>query len=261
MENLNISKTIDTLSLRREDWENDTLKKSNDVLYQLLDDCLNLFNEVKGNTKLVKALNADLKARGISYNSGASLATRIARAVFGKDCENRAYAYARVITVALEENDKNLNMHDFITAQGGIEEIRRKTPDGKSSKDVREARQELATEEFETSKAIALHIKVNNSKREHNDAAEHNLFVAIMREEDDGNYSMVYETSTESVINTALAEAGKVLEKQTNTKPVANTPKPTVGNVRPIEPKFAANETAVNKYIDKTAAQAVASPS
>lgn len=255
MENLNISKTIDTLSTRRKDWENDALKKSNDVLYQLLDDCLKLYFNVKDDKKLIKALKADLKARGFSHNAGASLSTRIVRAVFGKNCKERVYAYARVISVALEEDDKNLNMHDFITAQGGIEEIRRKTPDGKSSKDVREALQELAAEEFETSKAIALHIKVTNSKREHDDAADHNLFVAIMREEDDGNYSMVYETSTESVINTALAEAGKVLEKQSKNKLDADAPKPAFGNVNSTKPKLTVtNKSAVNKFMDTVAA-------
>ena len=65
MENINISKTIDTLSTRRKDWEQNAFKKSNDMLYQLLDDCLKLYILVKDDKKLIKALNADLKARGV----------------------------------------------------------------------------------------------------------------------------------------------------------------------------------------------------
>lgn len=261
MENLNISKTIDTLSTRRKDWENDTLKKSNDVLYQLLDDCLKLYIQVKGNTKLIKALNADLKARGISYNAGASLATRIARAVFGKDCEQRAYAYARVISIAAEDKEKTASMNEYIVSNGGIEEIRRKTEDGESPAKVREKRLELATDEFETSQAIAASINVTNSNRETNDEAEHHLFVAIMREESDGNYSMMFETNAVSVINTALVEAGKVLEKQTKTKPDANVPEPVIGNVNSTKPKLTVmNKVVMSKDMGEFASQGIASP-
>ena len=261
METFNITNTINTLSTRRKDWEDDTFKKSNNTLYQLLEDCLKLYIQVKGDTKLCKALNADLTTRGITFNDGASLPTRIVRAVFGKNCGKRAYAYARVISVAAAEKEVNTSLKAFIVERGGIEEIRRKNKNGDSPSDIRNARKKFAEDEFETSPSMVTPFTAQNQKREHKEGATSNLFVAIMREEENGEISMLFDTNTTSVVKSALVEAGKVLKAETEIKPVVDTPKPADGNVRSGTPKYATNAAAVNKYIDKAAAHGGASPS
>ena len=70
-------------------------------------------------------LYALLKLHRIKFKKNSDLSTRIVRAIFG-DCGKRAYAYARVITVAAETRPKNVSMHTFVTNAGGIEQIRRK---------------------------------------------------------------------------------------------------------------------------------------
>ena len=207
-----IANTIDTLAEQRKAWEHGTYKKSNEELYQLLDNCLTFYFELRGNIKQCKALNAQLDARKITFNASTSLTTRIVRAVFGENCGKRSHAYARVIAVAAAEKSDEISMYDFIVKRNGIEEIRRSTKNGKSPADVRSNRQAFATEQLATSTAIAKPFNVADSKRERDEGATHSLLVAIVREETDGTYSIVYETSTKSVINTALADAGKALK-------------------------------------------------
>jgi hypothetical protein len=60
--------------------------------------------------------------------------------------------------------------------------------------------------------------KVNASQRELAEGAEHNLFVAIMRQEADGSYSMLYETGASAVVNAALEQAGKDSEAEKQRK-------------------------------------------
>ena len=55
--NANISNWIDTLTSKRENWENGTYKASNEELYVLLDECVDLFKEVRAHRSLVKKLN------------------------------------------------------------------------------------------------------------------------------------------------------------------------------------------------------------
>ena len=97
--NANISTWIDSLATKRETWENGTYKASNEELYVLLDECVDLFKEVRVHRSLVKKLNLILEEREIMMRSNTSLATKIVRLIFG-DCGKRAYTYARVLTVA-----------------------------------------------------------------------------------------------------------------------------------------------------------------
>lgn len=200
------------MSTRRKDWENDILKKSNDVLYQLLDDCLKLFTKLKGNTAHIKALNADLKTLGITFNSGASLATRIARAVFGKDCENRAYAYARVISIAAEDKEKNVSMRDFIIERGGIEKIRRGENKNSDATELRNKRRKKTAKYLSKSKAIVSSVNLERSKTGRKKGGKNKFVVAILREENDGKFSVVFETDKAAVVNTALTAAGNALD-------------------------------------------------
>ena len=61
----NISTWIDSLTTKRETWENGTYKASNEELYVLLDECVDLFKEVRAHRSLVKKLNLILEERDI----------------------------------------------------------------------------------------------------------------------------------------------------------------------------------------------------
>lgn len=197
------------LSNKRERWENGTFKKSNDELYALLSDCLDFYEELRGKKTRCKALNDFLKDNSIKFNEGSSLETRIVRAVFNSSFQKRAYGYARVIKVASEEKKQSETMSDFITSRGGIEEIRRTNRKGETPAELRKQNIRYAKELFEQRKPLVQLISNSASQLEFDEGAEHNLFVGLMRLEDNGQYSLVYETSAPSVVNSALAQAGK----------------------------------------------------
>jgi len=111
--NANISTWIDSLATKRETWENGTYKASNEELYVLLDECVDLFKEVRVHRSLVKKLNLILEEREIMMRSNTSLATKIVRLIFG-DCGKRAYTYARVLTVAAEHKGELQSMKSFV---------------------------------------------------------------------------------------------------------------------------------------------------
>lgn len=194
---------------QRHKWEEGTYKRSNEELYELLGSCLDFHNDVRGDAKKCKALNDYLRRKNISFNEGSSLATRIVRAVFNSSFQKRAYGYARVITIASEEKLPDETMSDFISKRGGIEELRRMKRNGKSPADERKDHIAIAKANFATSKALATPVKVQASTRKINDGTEHNLFVAVMRQESNGTYSIVFETSAIAVVNAALEQAGK----------------------------------------------------
>ena len=90
----------------------------------LLDECVDLFKEVRAHSSLVKKLNLILEERDIMMRSNTSLATKIVRLIFG-DCGKREYTYARVLTVAAEQKGELQSMKSFVAEVGGIEEIRK----------------------------------------------------------------------------------------------------------------------------------------
>ncbi|WP_298559370.1 hypothetical protein [uncultured Aliiroseovarius sp.] len=197
------------LKEKRKAWEEGTYKRSNEELYELLDECLAFFSELKGDAKKCKALNDFLRSHKITFNDNASLATRIVRAVFNSSFQKRAYAYARVLSIAAEEKSPSESMSTFVTKRGGIEELRRKKPNGKTPAEERKDNIAFAMQSLSESSPLVQPFKVANSTRVPNDGAEHSLFVAVMRQEADGSYSMVYETSANALVNAALEQAGK----------------------------------------------------
>ncbi|WP_299691259.1 hypothetical protein [uncultured Tateyamaria sp.] len=207
--NMHIELKADELKAKRIAWEEGAYKRSNEELYELLEDCLTFFNDLRGNVSKCKALNAYLKDKGIQFNESASLATRVVRAVFDSNFQKRAYGYARVITIAADEKPANVSMGDFITKRGGIEELRRTKQNGKTPTEQREENIAFAKQQFETADALVPAYNNNASAIEFSDGAEHKLFVAIVRREADGSYSIVHETNAVGVVNAALAQAGK----------------------------------------------------
>lgn len=204
-----VTATAQELSSKRETWENGAFKKSNEELYALLSECLDFYEELRGKKTKCRALNVFLKDNSIKFNEGSSLETRIVRAVFNSSFQKRAYGYARVIKVASEEKKQSETMSDFITSRGGIEEIRRTNRKGETPAEVRKQNIRYAKEVFEQRKPLVKPFSNSESQIEIDEGAEHNLFVGLMRLEDNGNYSLVYETAASSVVNSALAQAGK----------------------------------------------------
>jgi hypothetical protein len=124
-------KTLDDLRNKRITWEATYYKKSNEGLYGLLAEAKEVFDTkfmkaTEGDRKtLRKDLEEKLKADGLRAQRNTTTLTMFIRFVFGND-RKRAHAYTYVIKAAISHDIAAADLANFITEQGGIEEIKRK---------------------------------------------------------------------------------------------------------------------------------------
>jgi hypothetical protein len=126
-----IVQQLDALSKARENWETTDYKKANQGLYQLLSQCLDVFNTeyVKADKVSQNALRKELTKKltegGVKVQATSSTLTMFVRFVFNSD-RNRAHAYANVLLAAIAAGIDAVDLPDFIIDAGGIEEIKRR---------------------------------------------------------------------------------------------------------------------------------------
>ena len=203
--------TVDALIEKRLTWENGTFKAANEELYALLSDCLELFQEVKKERKLIKRINALLEERDIQMRSNTSLATKIVRLVFG-DCGKRAYTYAKVITVADTDKPATQSMQTFIANAGGVEEVRRNNSDKVNTSVQRSERKQYAETVLDVRKPIVSNkIQITEELEPSNDSVLP-LSIALVRKNRDGSGSIVFGTANQAALNKVLEIAGKQLK-------------------------------------------------
>lgn len=196
---------IDALFNEREAWETGSYAKSTQELTALLEKCLAFYSEVKASRLLLKKLNVLLDERGLTYNTATSSFTKIVRLVFG-DCGKRAYTYARVLDIAHKEKPENQSLASFLVDKGGIDQLRR-TASGLSpaaQKAARIAAGEVYSMQkspiFSFEKAQEIFPSVN---------AEAEFCLALVRRNADGTSSIVHAITNATLINEALAIAGR----------------------------------------------------
>ena len=125
-----ILQQLDALSARRKEWEATDYAKANVGLNALLADCLDVFGNrfVKGSEEERKELRVGLMHRlvadGIRVVKTSTTLTMLARFVFNSD-RKRAQGYSYVLTAAVSHGVKPENFAQWVTEQGGLEEIKR----------------------------------------------------------------------------------------------------------------------------------------
>lgn len=154
-----IVKKLDALSKAREQWEVTDFKKANDGLYQLLAECLEVYTTqflkaTKPAQKVVRQeLAIQLNAAGGRVIEKTSVLTMLVRLVFNTH-RQRAHGYVTVLGVAIKEGIAPANLPAFITAAGGVEEIKRsevKSEQAKANKAKLEAAMAEIKQEVEAS--------------------------------------------------------------------------------------------------------------
>jgi hypothetical protein len=210
-----VASTASLLINERETWENTLYKQSNDALYDLLAKAYHLFKQIKGTRSLIKALNQQLDALGITYNAKTSLATKIARLVFG-DCGNRVFAFASVFNEADRQNIEPTKLKNWITSQNGIENIRKST--GAATPSAAELAKQGA--EFCSSIDALFAIDKRHQDLEPHPEAENEFSVALVRPAGDGKFEVVFGSNKKSIVNTVLSEAGRLYSAVENSKQI-----------------------------------------
>ena len=198
---------------KREEWEQNAYRTSNEGLYAILAVCLDIYQQLKGTSaKQIaerKKLTTALKEAGLTSNGGTHLTTKIVRYVF-RSGKHRTSVYSRVIACADEHYQDASSLPKWISENGGIEEIRRKSKDGFGPADLNEAYKDTAENHYFYSKEIISPFKSVEQLEPSNIGTSH-YAVALLRKNADGTLSIVYGTNTEAIISFVLLEAGKKL--------------------------------------------------
>jgi hypothetical protein len=210
-----LSNIVDELIAQRQKWEQGTYAASNAELYTLLGNTLELFLKVRSNVGLSKAVTDLLNTYSIQHNSSTSLALKIVRLVFvgkgrEKTIENRAYTYARVLTVATEAGITGEQLPQFIADNHGIDELRRQNKDGETDAEKAKRARDYADAALVSETAISDVIMSDSLQPV--DGARYSL--ALVRKNEDGSGSIVFGTNNAAAVNTVLTIAGKTLKER-----------------------------------------------
>jgi hypothetical protein len=147
-----IVQSLDALSLARENWEQTAFKKANEGLYDLLAQCLDVFQSKFVNAKKEdqKTLRSELICRlselKIKTQINSPTLNLFVRFVFCSD-RKRAHGYSYVLNAAISHEITAANLPTWIANEGGIEQIKRnevKSDEAKARKLKRDAAKESA---------------------------------------------------------------------------------------------------------------------
>jgi hypothetical protein len=203
----------------RKDWENGAHKKSNDELYDILAGCLGLYLKIVAMPKFAKGFRDHAKLAGFTFKSSSAVESRIAKLVFltpdTQSANNsRISAYARVIKAAADDGWTPETLKQYIYEKGGIEYIRRASKPSNLVVTAKQAR-EMAENRLFADNAPKLVDQINLPP----DLKPRNglhYAVALVKSNADGTGTIVFGTSSATVVNTVLELAGRHIIKKTN---------------------------------------------
>ena len=204
---------LEQLFAEREKWETTLYKSSNEQLYGFLARSLDIYQQMRGlgsaSLHQRKQLNRALKALNINFTASTNLATKVVRFVFRND-RKRSHAYSRVILEAHEQDVDAMGLPTWISEQGGIEQVRRKSSGGISPADLNKQHKATAEKLLKAGEALIPAFKAVGGlavSAEGNSA----YVVALLRDNGDGTLSAVYGINNESLVGAVLTFAGKKL--------------------------------------------------
>ena len=212
-----IVQSLDALSLARENWEQTAFKKANEGLYDLLAQCLEVFEMkfVKGSKDDQKTLRSELISRlkemNVKTQKNSPTLNLFVRFVFCSD-RKRAHGYSYVLNAAISYEVKAAQLPEWIASEGGIEEIKRKMVQSDEAK-VRQEKRKQAKETAEQLIAEAhvnplVTLAIDGFKPE-----QRNIMLAVA--DVNGNFNVTYVLTevSDSLYNALLKQAAKQIVK------------------------------------------------
>ena len=195
--------TLVTLISERKNWETTLLRKSNDALYQILAQCYELYENMRGSENAIQRKNALLAIcdeNNYRFTSSTPLITKIVKCVFGVE-RRRVSAYSLVLRQAMKQKISTEGLAKWIEEMGGVEQVRlSKSPNAKTAKQ----KAELGKAAAENSSALATATsealsKVLNVEK----AGEQCVLLAVQNA--DGSFSIQAIIDNQAATNAALA--------------------------------------------------------
>lgn len=209
-----LTNALEAVQKQRKDWEANAYAASNDKLYAILAVAYDVCLACVANPDLTNGINYLLELRGLAFSKNTSLELKVVRLVFA-DQETqtkhkyRLLSYARVLNAALEDGQTSANLAQYISDQGGIDEIRRVASGKKGTVDannyVSAASKNLSDPNqaglFDPFK-LPPELKPANGNR---------YSLALIRDNQDGTGTIIKGLKTNTLVERALEEAGKDL--------------------------------------------------
>jgi len=207
-----IGDVVDRLIAERKSWQSNEFARSNQRLYQILQSCYILYKDMSGVTgeklALKRAFNKYCDELGCNFKDSTHLMVKVVRCVFGDD-RRRASSYAKVLRIAADKHIGALDIPQFLSDAGGVEEIRRES---KSSKANIKEKAAVGLTLME-SKALAS-TQSDALNAVFDEAAYDGAVLLMSTREVDGSFQIKYVLQNGVLITSALAHLPALLEEK-----------------------------------------------
>ena len=194
-------KRVENLSIKREAWESTELAHSNDALYAIFADCLELYRDLTngdGVKAMKKGLEDYINFKGYVFKSTSPLTLKVIRCVFGAKDRRRLSTYHSVLRVAIADKWKISEVAQRISEYGGVQEISLRRKDSLTAKDKATIARDVLK-----SQSIAK-LSSDELLKQFNIEHKGDSAVAVMTLENDGSYSVHCVVKSNTAVNAAL---------------------------------------------------------
>ncbi len=118
-------KTLKELHDRQQEWDDKHYRNTTDKLLAILADCLDVYVRLRGTdmVKVRRQLHRELESLHLATRDHVDLAVKVCRFVW-RFQGGRTAAYARVIRIAVDQDQTRATFADWVRDQGGIEDVR-----------------------------------------------------------------------------------------------------------------------------------------
>jgi len=203
-------KRLEAMSAARVQWEEGTLRASNDELYAILEGVYALYAELKAAVGKRRAFTALLTDLEIKTQTNTSLALKVVRYVFAGQ-GRREVAYSSVIAIAHDMKDADQTFTSYVQECGGIEEVRRVPKSTKTTSMSKDDYKKLALEGLQEVQVGVTTFDLPSFIQPNTDYEE-DYAVALVRCHDDGTGTVVYGCNEAGIIDAVLVSSGKDLD-------------------------------------------------
>lgn len=219
---------LNKLISERETWETTVYRKSNDVLYSILQKCLAMNTDLLGNDKDSKqrraALAEFIAANNYRFTEATPVITKVVKCVFGVD-RRRVSAYSIVLREAIKQSVNAAALPSWIENNGGVEQIRlSKSANAKTTKQKAESAKAV----MQTSDVLCVATSEALAQKAEVEFAEQDC-VLLATQQADGTFAVRAVLRNAGAVNAALvayySQSKSVVQNDTAKREAANDEK------------------------------------
>ena len=214
---------LEAIATQRLTWQSD-YDRTNASLYQMLADCLALYNGIKGKPlekHVLTAIKDKLAQRGSGVYKNTSVLKLIVRYVFDAE-RQRSHTYARALAIAVNNNVTPERFSKWVNDFGGIQEVistQGKTFEALRKRAILDDKVNVVKDMLDEQLENPLSIVPATALVQPADTVEYTLFIGKMQANGQ-SHILSAVPSTDAMINNAIGSIARKLienEKQTPT--------------------------------------------